>query len=62
MLPFKVVTIHFNKFYQNPEKTCKVESYEAYRTFTFQADIYSQSSENIYEVIKINEFIIFFNY
>uniref|UniRef100_A0A1X7UFD5 Uncharacterized protein n=1 Tax=Amphimedon queenslandica TaxID=400682 RepID=A0A1X7UFD5_AMPQE len=45
----EVATVHFNKFYQNSERVFKAEVYEAYRTLTFQADIFSQSAQNIFK-------------
>ncbi|XP_019850599.1 PREDICTED: uncharacterized protein LOC109581181 [Amphimedon queenslandica] len=47
---YQSVTIHFNTYYKNPKEICREDIYQAnFRTFTYQADIFSQNASKITE-------------
>ncbi|XP_019850595.1 PREDICTED: uncharacterized protein LOC109581174 [Amphimedon queenslandica] len=51
---YNSVTVHFNKFYRNQKEICREDNYQAnFRTFTYPANIFSQTAQSITKSEKL---------
>ena len=53
--------MHFNRFYKNAKKICRVDKFQAnYQTITFHDDIFSQTAKAITEVLWRDTLVVCF--